>query len=66
MTSRAEPAAFDGEYEEIQPLLRHIRIMQRFFHEVIDADPDYRKHCTSLHIAYMNILGDELTPPALT
>lgn len=54
------------QYIEVKPLLRHVRIMRRFFDEVIDGSPEYRKHYPELHVAYMKILNEELAAHALT
>jgi len=54
------------EYDEVQPLLRHVRIMQRFFDEVVDENPEFRKHYSDLHRAYLDILAEELAPHALS
>ena len=54
------------EYVEVQPLLRHIRIMNRFFTEVIDEHPTWRPHYADLHVAYMAILQEEPAPHALS
>jgi len=53
------------ELEELPAILRHIHVMRRFFGEVIDASPEYRKHYADLHVAYMDILNEELAPFAL-
>jgi hypothetical protein len=53
-------------YVDVQPLLRHIRVMWRFFEEVIDENPEYRKHFSELYGAYTDILNEELAPHALT
>ncbi len=54
------------EYWEVLPLLRHVRVMERFFREVIDNNPAYLEHYAPLHVAYMEILNGELAPHALT
>ena len=54
------------DYVAAQPLLAHVRIMQRFFDEVVDAEPGTRHFYADLHVAYMNILNEELAPHALT
>lgn len=55
-----------SDYEEVQPLLRHVRIMNRFFRDVVDATPERRDHYSDLHIGYMEILQEELAPHALS
>lgn len=60
------PLTPQDAYVESRPLLRHIRIMKRFFEEVIDENPEYREHYSELHCAYMDILNQELAPHALT
>ena len=52
------------EYVEAQPLLRHIRVMHRFFDEVVDTEP-YRHFHPDLHEAFMRILNEEFAPFAL-
>jgi len=52
------------EYLEIQPAIRMVRIMYRFFDEVVDLPP-YRSIHTSLLTAYEKILNEELAPYAL-
>jgi hypothetical protein len=64
--TRPEPDPPLDAYVDVQPLLRHIRIMWRFFEEVINENPEYRKHFSELHGAYMDILNEELAPDALT
>src|ERR1051325_1271194 len=61
----AERAVPLDDYSEVQPLLRHVRIMERFFDEVVDENPQFRKHYSDLHVAYMRILAEELAPHAL-
>jgi len=53
------------EYVEVQPLLRQVRVMQRFVDEVVD-EPPYRQHLPELHGGFMDILKEELAPHALT
>lgn len=60
------PLAPLDSYGEAQPLLHHVRIMDRFFDEVIDSKPEYRQYYAHLHVAYMDILNEELAPHALT
>jgi hypothetical protein len=52
------------EYIEVQPLLRQIRVMQRFLDEVVDAEP-YRQFHPDLHQEFMRILNEEFAPHAL-
>lgn len=68
MRNRAKqtPLSPVDEYTEAQPLLRHIRIMRRFFDEVIDGNDKLRTYYSELHGAYMDILNEELAPHALT
>jgi len=63
---KQQPQSPVDEYTEAQPFLRHIRIMHRFFDEVVDVNPELRKHYSELHGAYMDILNEELAPHALT
>jgi hypothetical protein len=63
--AKQKPLAPVDQYTEAQPLLRHIRIMDRFFDEVVDGNDEFRKHYTDLHGAYMDILNEELAPHAL-
>ena len=52
------------EYVEVQPALHMVRIMNRFFHEVVDEVP-FRQFLPELHGAYMEILNEELSSYAL-
>ena len=52
-------------YDEVRPLLRHIRVMNRFFDEVV-AEPPYRQFHLNLYDAFLKILNEELAPHALT
>ncbi len=52
-------------YNEARPLLRHVRVMNRFFDEVV-AEPPYRKFHFDLYDAFLKILNEELAPHALT
>ena len=60
------PLAPLDEYHEVQHAIRHIRVMERFFREVVDENPTYRDHYAALHVAYMRVLNDELAPIAVT
>ena len=40
------------EYIEVQPALHMVRIMRRFFDEVVDELP-FRQYLPELHVAYM-------------
>jgi len=52
-------------YNEARSLLRHVRIMNRFFDEVV-AEPPYRQFRIDLYDAFLKILNEELAPHALT
>jgi hypothetical protein len=52
------------DYVEVQPALHMVRIMNRFFGEVVDTDA-FRPFLPELHVAYMEILNEELAPYAL-
>jgi hypothetical protein len=52
-------------YNEARPLLRHVRVMNRFFDEVV-AEPPYRQFQIDLYDAFLKILNEELAPHALT
>jgi hypothetical protein len=54
------------DYVESRPLLRHVRIMHRFFDEAVSANPTFGEERARLHCAYMEILNEELAPHALT
>jgi hypothetical protein len=54
-----------GAYAKIQPLLLHIRIMQRFFEEAVVPAPTLNEQYPRLDIAYRHILNEELAPYAL-
>jgi hypothetical protein len=68
MRARAKqrPLTPVDDYTEAQPLLRHIRIMRRFFDEVVDGNDELRTHYSELYGAYMDILNEEMAPHALT
>ena len=53
------------EYLEIQPAIRMVRIMYRFFDEVVEKPP-FRSVHTELLTAYEKILNEELAPYALS
>lgn len=59
-----EPLSALDEYIEVQPLLRQFRVMNRFFDEVVDAEP-YREFYPDLYAEFMRILNEELAPYAL-
>ena len=61
-TRRHAPLDF---YEDAKPLLRHIRVMGKFY-DVLDANPVTRELLAELHCAYMDILQKELARHALT
>jgi len=48
----------------VPQVLRQVRLMNRFFDEVVDAEP-YREHHAALHVAYMDLLQAEIAPHAL-
>ena len=52
-------------YNEVRTLLRHVRVMNRFFDEVV-AEPPYRQFHIDLYDAFLKILNEELAPHALT
>lgn len=52
-------------YDDVRPLLRLIRVMHRFFDEVVDEEP-YRKFHPELYGAFEDTLKQELAPHALT
>ena len=52
------------DYIEVQPVLQMLRIMDRFFDEVVDVEP-FRQFHPELHCAYMEILNEELSSYAL-
>lgn len=54
-----------SEYADVQPLLRQVRVMNRFFRDVVDATPERRAVFEELHVGYMEILQEELAPHAL-
>lgn len=53
-----------GDYIEVQPALHMVRIMNRFFDEVVD-EPTFRAHFPELRVAYDEILNEELASYAL-
>lgn len=50
-----------NRYIEARPLLLHLRVMDRFFDEVVDHEP-YREHYAALMVAFADILNEELAP----
>lgn len=52
-------------YHEIAHLIRQVRLMDRFFEEVVDARPETRAFLPDLQSAYMDMLNQELAPHAL-
>lgn len=60
------PVAPLDAYVEVAPIIRQVRVMQRFFDEVVDATPETRDHLAYLHCAYMDILQEEFAPHAFT
>lgn len=46
-------------------VLQRVETMRRYFDEVVDENPDFRRHYPEQHVAYMNILNDEIAPYAL-
>lgn len=52
-------------YHEVAHLIRQVRLMDRFFEEVVDARPETRAFMSDLHGAYMDMLNQELAPHAL-
>jgi hypothetical protein len=54
-----------GDYIEVQPALHMVRIMRRFFGEVVDCEA-FRPILPELHVAYMEILNEELASYALS
>ena len=65
MSKTEQPESYQYQYRKVQPLLRHVRVMQRFFREVVGEHPNYRQDYSELHGAYMKILNEELAPHAL-
>ena len=53
------------EPEAIRNILRHIRLMRRFFNDVVDEDPEKRAFLPEMHCAYMDMLNEEFAPHAL-
>ena len=54
------------EPEAIKNILRHVRLMRRFFNDVVDEDPKTRVFLPELHCAYMDMLNEEFAPHALS
>jgi len=54
------------EPEAIQNILRHVRLMRRFFNDVVDEDPKTRAFLPELHCAYMDMLNEEFAANALS
>ena len=53
------------EPETIGNILRHVRLMRRFFNDVVDEDPKTRAFLPELHCAYMDMLNEDFAPHAL-
>jgi hypothetical protein len=53
------------EYVEAQPALHMVRIMNRFEAEVLRVMPGVGPFYAELHVAYMEILNEELSSYAL-
>jgi hypothetical protein len=64
-TSRARRGPPLADYIEAQPAIHMVRVMERFFAEIVDTPP-FRDHLPELHVAYMEILNEELSSYALT
>lgn len=64
--NRTEPRAFLDAYEEVAPLIRQVRFMERYMGEVIDEDDELRRRLPELHVAYMDMLNEEFAPHAVT
>lgn len=54
------------EPEAIENILRHVRLMRRFFNDVVDEDPKMRVFLPELHCAYMDMLNEDFAPHALS
>lgn len=52
-------------YKDAAPAVRQVRLMERFFRDVVDADPKTRTFFEELHVGYMEMLNKELAPYAL-
>ena len=61
---RNRPPAPLDEYAAVQPLLRHVRIMERVM-AFVDRNPQMRTFHAELHREYMDILQKEFAPHAL-
>jgi len=59
------PSVPVDDYFEARPLLRHVRVMEQVM-AWVDEDPKTRAFLSAMHCAYMDILGRELAPHALT
>lgn len=66
MSNPPSPRAVLDEYLEAIPLLVPIRLMNRFFHEVVDEIPECRSHYSAMYGGFMDILNEELAPHAVT
>jgi hypothetical protein len=54
------------EPEAIENILRHVRLMRRFFNDVVDENPKTRVFLPELHCAYMDMLNEDFAPHALS
>ena len=54
------------EPEAVENILRHVRLMRRFFNDVVDENPKTRVFLPELHCAYMDMLNEDFAPHALS
>jgi len=54
-----------ADEDAVTVALQKVRLMNRFFADVVDADPRFRAFLPELHCAYMEMLNEDLRPDAL-
>lgn len=64
MASEKWPPVASFDYDELRPILAHIRVMRRFLKEVIEPDPELNPFYAKLDVAYGELLQTVLAPYA--
>jgi hypothetical protein len=65
MSDSGTPPPSLTEYAKALPVLRLVRVMERFLDEVVDTNPEMRSLYRDVRRAYTAILQDELAPHAM-
>lgn len=58
------PLGAIDQYEEMQPILLHVRVMERVM-DAVDDDPEMRPFHATLHCLYMDIVNEVIGEHAL-